>query len=57
MQNNYTYHEFIEACEITGSTPTSWAEQNGLNRAVPTYLKQGVRPNPETLKKLIIVKC
>ena len=53
MQNNYTYHEFIEACEITGNTPTSWAEQNGLNRAMPTYMKQGVRPNPETLKKLI----
>lgn len=50
---NYLYTEFIEACNKSGVAPSSWAEQNGLNKTMPTNLKQGVRPSTETLKKLL----
>ena len=50
---NYLYTEFIEACNKSGVAPSSWAEQNGLNKTMSTNLKQGVRPSTETLKKLL----
>lgn len=53
VMQNYLYAEFIEACDKSGVAPSSWAEQNGLNKTMPTNLKQGVRPSTETLKKLL----
>lgn len=50
---NYLYTEFIETCNKSGVAPSSWAEQNGINKTMPMNLKQGVRPSTETLKKLL----
>lgn len=51
MANNL-YSVFIKTCEEYNIAPSSWAELNGLNRTMPTNLKQGVRPSVETLKVL-----
>lgn len=49
---NHLYKEFTQACIKYGIAPTLWAEQNGLNRAVPTTIKNGVRPGIDTLRKM-----
>ena len=50
---NYLYSELAQACAMEGFTLTQWAEKSGLSKAMPTDLKKGVRPGPETLKKLV----
>lgn len=49
---NHLYVEFSKACAEEGIAPTLWAEKNGLNRAVPTTIKKGVRPGIDTLRKM-----
>lgn len=50
--NNYRYVEFLEACHLDGIKPSTWAVNNGLGNSMPTNLKNGIRPNIDTLKKL-----
>lgn len=50
--NNYRYNEFLKACKKEGIAPYVWAERNNLGNSMPSYLKNGTRPNIETLKKL-----
>ena len=49
---NYLYDEFTQACITENIAPSIWATQNGLNKTMPTNLKQGIRPSIETLRKL-----
>ncbi len=50
--NNYRYEEFLKACRSEGIAPYIWAQKNGFGNSLPSYLKNGSRPNVETLKKL-----
>lgn len=50
--NNYRYVEFLEACHLDAIKPSTWALTNGLGNSMPTNLKNGIRPNIDTLKKL-----
>ena len=50
--NNYRYVEFLEACHLDGIKPSTWAVTNGLGNSMPTNLKNGIRPNIDTLRKL-----
>lgn len=51
--SNFLYTEFLEACTLEGLNPSSWAASNGLSNGTPTYIKRGIRPKLETLKKMI----
>ena len=50
--NNYRYVEFLEACHLDAIKPSTWALTNGLGNSMPTNLKNGIRPNIDTLKKI-----
>ncbi|MBO5254873.1 MAG: hypothetical protein J6K91_05955 [Opitutales bacterium] len=50
--SNYLYHEFLNACILDETNPTVWAEKHGLSNGTPSYIKRGVRPKLETLKKM-----
>ena len=38
---------------MEGISPSVWAEKNGFSSSMPTNIKNGIRPNAETLKKLV----
>ena len=49
---NYLYDEFTQACSMEGIAPSAWAYKNGLGKSIPTAIKNGIRPETETLQKL-----
>lgn len=49
---NYLYDEFTQACSMEGIAPSAWAYKNGLGKSIPTAIKNGIRPEVDTLQKL-----
>lgn len=48
----FLFEEFSQACQMEGVAPSVWAIKNGLGKSTPTSLKNGIRPELPTLKKL-----
>lgn len=50
--SNLLYTEFLAVCLQNKTNPSAWAVANGLSNGTPTYIKKGVRPKLETVKKM-----
>ena len=50
--SNLLYTEFLAVCLQHKTNPSAWAVANGLSNGTPTYIKKGVRPKLETVKKM-----